>query len=185
MRCAGRATIAALFLAGATAVCPASLVAAQSSRAADSGPLLQRVEWSRISYPVTCFELPTLVNGVEYEALPSHTPAAIVLVTCNAADGAGEGTLFVFDDATSTTQVHLLQTLLRTADGWVPGTVHKPFSRRAPYFLTVSPKAIELQVAGYRGNAPRCCANVFTTLVWKWDGRRYVERSTEPHHNTA
>ena len=145
-----------------------------------SGLSIQQVNWSKVTYPVACPpEQPATEEQVAYTTLPSHVAVALVLVQCSVEDGTGGGALLLFDDPTSPTTAYLMQTLLNSSDGWIPGaSAVTPGTR----FLTVIPNRVRLEVAGYTGNDARCCSTVFSTLAWSWDGRSYVETITEPAH---
>ena len=141
---------------------------------ANSSAFLHRVQWSKMTYPLHCAPLlPAKAEEVTYLALSPGTDVAVVLLQCIAGDGTG-----LYNKTTSSDTVHLLQTLLDSADSWVPGALHP----EGP-FLTATTRRIELKVAGYVNDASRCCPNVFTTLTWTWTGRNFIETSPEPRHD--
>jgi hypothetical protein len=114
--------------------------------------------------------LPAKAEEVTYVALSPGNNVAVVLLQCIAGDGTGPGAVLVYDKTTSSDTVHLMQTLLASADSWVPAALHP----KGP-FLTATAKLVELKVGGYVNNASRCCPNVFATLTWAWTGRHFIE----------
>jgi len=168
---------------GGVAIWRATLLLAVISLAvgcSSRGMALHQVEWPDVAYPVPCpTGQPPAEQSVAYTTLESRGQVAVVLVQCAAEDGTGSAALLVYDKARSSTEVHLLQSLLKSSDGWVPGVRAVTHATR---FLIVSPTSVELKVVGYTGLASRCCPTVFATLTWRWNGSTFHETSPEPAH---
>lgn len=161
----------------------AAILVAGGCGGSPSGSSLRSVQWSHVAYPVSCTpEQPPKAEDVEYQRGPSGTTIAVVLVQCSTEDGTGGAGLLLYDKAASSEGPHLAQVLLSPTDGWVPGAPKLISSTR---LLITTSTMVELKVAGYRGDAARCCPNVFATLTWKWSGHSFRETGVEPSHNTS
>jgi hypothetical protein len=127
------------------------------------------IPWSTvIRHTVPCFDLPISIHQVVYR--DSHS--ALVLIQCNAEDGAAPGAVLYYSRLPSSSAPPSPQVLLSTKDGWVPTMKMSVMSRR-----------VTLHVAGYSSpGTPRCCADISAVLAWKWQGGEYREISKEPPH---
>lgn len=79
--------------------------------------------------------------------------------------------LFVYDGTTSTTDVHLADTLIRSEDNWLANDV------------VIEGDRVSVAVRGYStSDIPRCCPDVSATLEWHWIADVYELTSDEPAH---
>lgn len=155
-----------------TKVAPGSTVTIEVS----TGPTpLQHVDWSSITYPVSCGGQ-TVGTPVAYPTPDPGSQLAVVFVQCVHGAGSPPSAVLLFDYAMSPTQPHLAQTLLSYQDDWSP---------RVDGVAPTGPN-LAIQVDGYTGNTPRCCPDIHSTLTWKWQTAtgQYQQTSTEPTHDT-
>jgi hypothetical protein len=108
---------------------------------------------------------------VAYTGPAPGVSLAIVLVTCDAGAGTPPSNLLVYDDASSTSNPHIAQTLVRSEDNW-----------SAPR-ITANNDELSLPVRGYSSSeVPRCCPDVSATLVWRWENGAFAPTSPWPAH---
>jgi hypothetical protein len=136
------------------------------------------VDWSRLSYPVDCDRTPTGVLEAVRVPRTGSNDVTVVVLQCMWEDGTGW--VSVLSYGTNGPKRKLLQVLLSTKDGWAPVGVD-PIGDYID--LWNGGGGFSLRVAGARGNAPRCCLNVFTTLSWGWSGGRFHEVGRQPPHD--
>ena len=149
-----------------------SILMAACSTATSKSALLKSVDWDKVRYPVGCYGYEAKPIQIVYTANFSGDMMTLVMVQCDAQDGAGPVGIVTFDSASATNSPHLLQVVLNTSDNWV-----------ASGKMSLKSSTLTLAVGGYSSNeVPRCCSDVGAELTWVWNGSVFHEESSEPAH---
>ncbi len=130
------------------------------------------VDWSSLSYPVSCGGKATASPAV-FMRPDAANALAVVLVSCGAGAGSPPSAVLVFDNFGPGGGPHLRQTLLNYQDNWLVSRT------------VVSALGTELMISPYgysASNVPRCCPDLHPTLTWSWSGERYIPAAPEPAH---
>ncbi|HET9061162.1 MAG TPA: hypothetical protein VFN61_14685 [Acidimicrobiales bacterium] len=106
----------------------------------------------------------------------SRPDVTVVLVQCLWEDGTGWGSVLSYSTAKAGPK--LLQVVLSLREGWTPTGAPAGGS-----VIAVRRGGFAIHVAGAKGNAPRCCLNVFATLSWQWKDGRFEEVGQQPKHD--
>jgi hypothetical protein len=106
----------------------------------------------------------------------------IVLVRCVTMDPSGPDELLAYR-TDSAGRVTLQQVLVPLSAFWHPryANSQEPTSR----LIRADARSIVMRVAGYRRESTSlCCADVFATLRWQWNGHRWEQAAAVPDHRT-
>lgn len=159
-------------------VCLAALLALGPTASASSMSASRPVNWSHLRYPVDCDRTPTGVLEAVRVPGTGNEAVTVVLLQCMWEDGTGWASVLSY--GTNGPEPRLLQVVLSTKDGWAPVGVKRVGDYIGP---RKGGGGFSLRVAGARGNAPRCCLNVFVTLSWRWSAGRFHEVGRQPPHD--
>ncbi len=159
-------------------VCLVAILAVGPAASAWSISTSRPVDWSRLRYPVECDRTPTGVLEAVRVPGTGNDDVTVVLLQCLWEDGTGWSSVLSY--GVNGPEPRLLQVLLSTEDGWTPVRV----KRVGDYInLWKGRGGFSLRLAAARGNAPRCCLNVFATLSWRWSAGRFHEVGRQPPHD--